>query len=150
MTDIKSPQERSQNMSRIHSKDTEPEEYFRKTLFHRGYRYRKNSNRIYGHPDAWIGKYDTALFVNGCFWHRHNGCKYAYTPKSRVKFWTDKFARNVERDNLVKHELLSKGIKVLVIWECTIRRMMKSKGYEDAILSKVEEFLYFGDKYKEL
>ena len=92
--DIKSPEERSKNMAAIHSKNTKPEIYFRKLLFARGYRYSLNSKNIPGHPDVYLRKYNTAIFVHGCFWHRHNGCKYAYMPKSREDFWAEKFETN--------------------------------------------------------
>ncbi len=150
MADIKSPQERSLNMSRVRSRDTKPEEYIRKLLFHRGYRYRKNCNLIEGHPDAWMAKYNTALFVNGCYWHRHTGCKYAYTPKSRVDFWTHKFDCNIERDRKVKKKLHDQGIKVLIIWECTVKNMMKSLEYEKYIISEAEDFMNSNRKYIEL
>ena len=91
MADIKTPEERSRNMSKIRSRDTKPEVWLRKKLFERGYRYRKNVSNVPGHPDAWLAKYNTAVFVHGWFWHRHEGCKYAYTPKSQVEFWTDEY-----------------------------------------------------------
>ena len=81
MADTVSPEQRSWNMSRIRSKNTKPEEYVRKKLYMLGYRYRKNETRVLGHPDIWLPKYRTAIYVNGCFWHRHQGCKYAYMPK---------------------------------------------------------------------
>ena len=120
MADIKSPQERSRNMAKIRSRDTKPEDYVRKLLFGQGYRYRKNVGGIPGHPDAWLPKYNTALFVHGCFWHRHAGCRYAYTPKSRVDFWADKFQKNIARDSAVRKQLADGKIRVLVIWECTV------------------------------
>ena len=78
----------------------------------------------------WLPKYSTALFVNGCFWHRHKGCKYAYMPKSRVEFWTEKFCRNIERDKKVRKQLSEQKIRILIIWECTIKKMTKSEEYE--------------------
>ena len=122
MADIKSPEERSKNMSKIRSKGTAPEEYVRKKLFSRGYRYRKNVKTIPGHPDAWLPKYNTALFVHGCFWHRHKDCKYAYMPKSRIKFWIEKFQKNVERDEKVRELLTAQQIKILIVWECTVKK----------------------------
>lgn len=135
--DIKSTEERSKNMAAIRCKDTKPEVYFRKKLFGRGFRYRKNVNYVYGHPDLYLAKYRTAIFIHGCFWHRHAGCKYAYTPKSRVDFWTEKFRKNVERDRQVLEELKKQGIKVVIVWECTIRKMMKDQATENAVLDKV-------------
>lgn len=85
MADIVSPEKRSQNMSAIRSKNTKPEVYLRKLLFAQGYRYRIADKSVPGHPDIFLRKYNTAIFVNGCFWHRHPGCKYAYTPKRMVK-----------------------------------------------------------------
>ncbi len=120
--DIKTPEERSKNMSAIHSKNTKPEIYFRKLLFGRGYRYSLNSSKIPGHPDLYLRKYNTAIFVNGCFWHRHLGCKYAYMPKSRVEFWRKKFDGNVKRDQRTYAELKEKNIKCLVVWECTLKK----------------------------
>lgn len=140
--DIKSPEERSKNMAAIHSKNTNPEVYLRKLLFARGYRYGLNSKSILGHPDIYLKKYNTAIFVHGCFWHRHEGCKYAYMPKSRVEFWQKKFGDNVKRDELVRKELISKKVKILVIWECTIKRMKKDKKTEQEIISLIEKFLF--------
>ena len=139
--DIKSPEERSKNMAAIHSKNTKPEIYLRKLLFARGYRYGVNSKSVPGHPDIYIKKYNTAIFVHGCFWHRHEGCKYAYMPKSRVEFWLKKFEANVKRDELVRKELASKKIKVLIVWECTIKRMKKDKKTEEEVISLIEKFL---------
>ena len=139
--DIKSPEERSKNMAAIHSKNTKPEIYLRKLLFARGYRYGVNSKSVPGHPDIYMKKYNTAVFVHGCFWHRHEGCKYAYMPKSRVQFWLKKFETNVKRDELVRKELASKKIKVLIVWECTIKRMKKDKKTEEEVISLIEKFL---------
>lgn len=141
MADIKSPEQRSQNMAKIRSKDTKPEEYIRHLLFSRGYRYRKNVAKVPGHPDAWLPKYNVALFVHGCFWHRHPGCKYAYTPKSRVEFWNKKFENNIARDIVVRNQLQAQGIRTLVIWECTVKKMLRDEPYESKVLSEVEQFL---------
>ena len=125
--DIKSLEERSKNMAAIHSKNTKPEIYLRKLLFARGYRYGVNSKSVPGHPDIYMKKYNTAIFVHGCFWHRHEGCKYAYMPKSKVEFWQKKFDTNVKRDKTVRKELLELKIKQLIIWECTIKKMKKDE-----------------------
>ena len=139
--DIKSSEERSKNMAAIHSKNTKPEIYLRKLLFARGYRYGVNSKSVPGHPDIYMKKYNTAVFVHGCFWHRHEGCKYAYMPKSRVEFWQKKFDINIKRGELVRKELESKKIKVLIVWECTIKRMKKDKKTEEEVISLIEKFL---------
>ena len=139
--DIKSPEERSRNMAAIRSKDTKPEIYFRKLFFAQGYRYSLNSSKVPGHPDIYLRKYDTAVFVHGCFWHRHSGCKYAYMPKSRVEFWQKKFEANVKRDYVVKMELQDKGIKCLIVWECTVKRMKRNQEACEKYLQVVERFL---------
>ena len=150
MADRLSTQERSRNMSAIKSKDTKTEIYFSKKLFALGFRYRKNTAHVVGHPDIFLTKYNTAIFVNGCFWHRHKGCKYAYTPKSRVEFWEKKFASNVLRDQTVRQELMQKKVKCLIVWECTIKQMMKSDEFETDILSRAKDFLLSDMEYLEL
>ena len=149
MADIKTPEERSRNMSKIRSRDTKPEVWLRKKLFERGYRYRKNVSNVPGHPDAWLAKYNTAVFAHGCFWHRHEGCKYAYTPKSQVEFWTDKFRKNIERDSKVKKELEEVGVKILIVWECTVNRMMKDETTAAEVVGEIERFLRSDDAYCE-
>ena len=139
--DIKSPEERSRNMAAIHSQNTKPEVWLRKQLFAQGYRYSLNTNKVPGHPDIYLRKYNTAIFVHGCFWHRHFGCKYAYMPKSHVEFWQKKFDNNVRRDAEVQKELHSKNIKCLVIWECTIKKMMRDPLERTAVMEKCRQFL---------
>lgn len=139
--DIKSPEERSRNMAAIHSKNTKPEVWFRKQLFAKGYRYSLNTNKVPGHPDIYLRKYNTAIFVHGCFWHRHPGCKYAYMPKSRVEFWQKKFETNVKRDQEVQKELYNQGIKCLIIWECTIKKMKKDYDLYEKNMNIVAAFL---------
>lgn len=141
MADIISPERRSKNMSAIRSKDTKPEIYLRKLLFAEGYRYRIAEKSIPGHPDMFLRKYNTAIFVHGCFWHRHQGCKYAYTPKSNVEFWQTKFDNNVKRDAVVGIELHERKIKCLIVWECTIKQMIKDSIVEKAILLQIESFI---------
>lgn len=150
MADIKSSEARSQNMARIRSKDTKPEIWFRKKLFGRGYRYRKNVNNIPGHPDIWLAKYNTAVFVNGCFWHRHSGCKYAYMPKSRVEFWQKKFRNNMERDNVVRYQLQKEGVRILIIWECTVKSMIKDTILRENVLDRIDKFMRSEESFLEL
>lgn len=140
MADSLTPERRSWNMSRIKSKNTKPEVYLRKLLFAKGYRYRIAPKYVPGHPDIYLKKYNTAIFVHGCFWHRHAGCKYSYTPKSRVEFWGEKFSSNTQRDKLVTESLLQEGIKQLVLWECSVKQMMKNAEESD-ILSHIEKFM---------
>ncbi len=150
MADTVSPEQRSRNMSAIRSKNTRPEIYFRKLLFSEGYRYRLNSKQVPGHPDIYLKKYNTAVFVHGCFWHRHDGCKYAYTPKSRIEFWMKKFENNQRRDKEVTKELSSEHIKQLIIWECTIKQMNRNREKEREILGRAELFLESEELYLEL
>lgn len=105
MADSISKEQRSKNMAAIHSKNTKPELYIRKLLFAHGYRYRICSSKIPGRPDIYLRKYNTAIFINGCFWHHHAGCKYASMPKTNVDYWQKKFANNIKHDNLIRNEL---------------------------------------------
>ena len=145
MADIVSPECRSKNMSAIRSKDTKPEIYLRKLLFAEGYRYRIAEKSIPGHPDMFLRKYNTAIFVHGCFWHRHQGCKYAYTPKSRVEFWQKKFDDNIRRDAIVRVTLQENQIKCLIVWECTIKQMMKSPQFKEQIIEDICDFIVSND-----
>lgn len=148
--DIKSPEERSKNMAAIRSKNTKPEIYFRKLLFAQGYRYSLNSKKVPGHPDIYLRKYNTAVFVHGCFWHRHSGCQYAYMPKSRVEFWQKKFEANVKRDYVVRMELQDKEIKCLIVWECTVKQMTKEYKTCERYLKLTERFLKTNELFLEL
>jgi DNA mismatch endonuclease (patch repair protein) len=148
--DIKSQEERSKNMAAIRSKNTKPEVYFRKLLFAQGYRYSLNSKTVPGHPDIYLRKYNTAIFVHGCFWHRHEGCKYAYMPKSRVEFWEKKFESNKKRDSIVQAELQEKGFGYIIIWECTIRKMMKDDEFRENVMVYVKDFLKSNKKVEEI
>ncbi len=122
MVDTLSPQQRSWNMSRIKCKDTKPELLLRSRLHKKGFRFRTNDKRLQGKPDIVLPKYKTAIFVNGCFWHRHSGCRYAYTPKSRQKFWLNKFEETIHRDQKKRNQLRKNGWSVLTIWECKINQ----------------------------
>lgn len=113
---------RSRNMSNIHSKDTKPEEIVRKYLFSQGFRFRKNVTDLPGKPDIVLPKYKTIVFVNGCFWHAHSGCKWFVKPKTRIEFWENKFKYNSERDEKNYRALSEKGWNVIVIWECELRK----------------------------
>jgi len=148
--DIKSPEARSLNMSKIRSRNTKPEEFVRKKLFAGGFRYRKNVSHIPGHPDAWLASYNTAVFVHGCFWHRHEGCKYAYIPKSRTDFWMGKFEKNIARDREVRRQLEELGVRILIVWECTVRKMMRSVKEEMEVQSRIERFLNSEERFLEL
>lgn len=120
MTDHISPEHRSWNMSRIKGKDTSIEVQVRSWLFSRGFRFRKNDKRYPGKPDIVLPKYKTVIFINGCFWHRHEGCKYATTPKTNREYWEKKFERNVTNDRLHQQQLEDMGWQVIVLWECEL------------------------------
>ena len=150
MADVHTPEQRSRNMAAIRSKDTKPEIYFRKLLFAEGFRYRVQEKSVPGHPDVFLRKYNVAIFIHGCFWYRHPGCKYAYTPKSRVNFWEKKFAGNLKRDAIVKDELTEQGIRQLIVWECTIRKMMKDQKTAEMIMERARSFLMSDLLYLEL
>ena len=150
MADIKSPEERSKNMSAIKRSDTKPELFIRRLLFDSGYRYRLQTNKIPGHPDLWMRKYNSAIFVHGCFWHRHKDCTMAYMPKSRTDFWESKFNKNIQRDQIVAEQLREQKIKCLIIWECTIKNAQKKNGNPAQLLAEIEDFLVSDQQYREL
>lgn len=108
-------------MSRIRSKNTKPEVLVRRYLFSRGFRFRINVKRLPGTPDIVLRKYRTVIFVNGCFWHGHEGCRYFVLPKSNVEFWTNKIERNQERDLKSRMQLRNMGWHVIQIWECQLK-----------------------------
>jgi len=112
---------RSQMMANIGARDTKPEMMVRRYLHGRGLRYRVNDRRIPGKPDLVFPRYRTTVFVHGCFWHRHAGCRLAYLPKTRTEFWVEKFDKNVVRDVSVQEQLQALGWSVALIWECTLR-----------------------------
>lgn len=122
MADIKDKASRSRNMAAIRSKNTKPEEIVRKFLFSRGFRYRKNDNRLPGKPDIVLPKYKTVVFINGCFWHGHKGCKYYVIPKTNTEFWANKIQNNKSRDILIRSELEEQNWKVITVWECELKR----------------------------
>jgi DNA mismatch endonuclease (patch repair protein) len=121
-------------MSHIRGKDTKPEEIVRKYLFSKGYRYRKNDRRYPGKPDIVLPKYHTVIFVHGCFWHRHLGCRYATTPSTNREFWQKKFEQNIARDKEVEEQLEADGWNVIVVWECELSR----KNQREERLRKLE------------
>ena len=120
MADRISPEDRSWNMSRIRGKDTKPEMVLRSLLHRAGYRYRLHDMRLPGKPDLVLPKYKTAIFVNGCYWHRHRGCSKATMPKTNTAFWQKKFEDTVIRDARKSSELMELGWRVFSIWECEL------------------------------
>jgi DNA mismatch endonuclease (patch repair protein) len=122
MTDVHSPSQRSFNMSRIRGKDTTPEKIVRSLLRAEGIRYTSNVKNLPGKPDIVLRGSRTAIFVHGCFWHRHKHCRFTTSPKSNPDFWEAKFARTLERDRENTRSLKKLGWRVIVIWECATRR----------------------------
>lgn len=122
MVDKFSKETRSYVMSRIRGKDTKPEIIVRSYLFSRGLRFRKNDKRYPGSPDVVLPKYNTVVFVHGCFWHLHEGCKYAKMPKSNVDYWKKKLYGNRERDERNLKELKAMGWNVITVWECQLKK----------------------------
>ena len=120
MADTFTPTQRSRIMRKVKSTDTKPEMIVRKWLHAQGYRFRLHDKTLPGRPDVKLTKRRTVIFVHGCFWHRHPGCKRATTPASRVEYWTEKFRRNTERDARNQAALEALGWKVIVLWECDI------------------------------
>lgn len=121
MADTHSKEIRSKNMSRIRSTNSKPEETVRKYLFSKGLRYRKNVRRLPGCPDIVLPKYKTVVFVNGCFWHKHDCGRFVW-PSSNEEYWHKKISRNIERDSENQQLLTDQGWQVLVIWECQLKK----------------------------
>lgn len=122
MTDHLSKNRRKWNMSRVRSTDTKPEFIVRSLLHRAGFRFSLRRKNLIGKPDIVMPKYRTVIFVHGCYWHRHPGCKRASTPSTNQEKWLTKFSRNIERDRLVKKTLESEGWKVIVVWECEVKK----------------------------
>ena len=133
MADTMTPSQRHSCMSKIHSTGTKPEIKFRKSLFSRGYRYRVNVRSLPGTPDIVLPKYRTVIFVNGCFWHGHKGCKQYTVPQTNTEFWVEKVRRNKERDEVNVQRLESLSWSVVTVWECEL----KPKVFEET-MARVE------------
>jgi len=129
MVDSLSKAERSVRMARIPGKDTKPELLLRRALHALGLRYRLHGKGLPGRPDIVFPKYRAVVFVHGCFWHRHGGCKVASTPKSNTEFWQAKFARNVDRDAVHVSNLEAQGWRVFIAWECELTGKGKAAAY---------------------
>lgn len=133
MADNLTKAQRHKNMQNIRSKDTSIEIKFRKALFHTGFRYIKNDKQMIGKPDIILPKYKTIIFIHGCFWHRHENCKYASSPSTNSNFWQSKFANTVKRDKLEQQKLRDAGWNIIIIWECEIKYNFQ-KTLENTIL----------------
>lgn len=140
MSDVYPPEKRSQVMSRIQGKDTKPEIMVRKYLRFHGFGYRKNVTGLPGKPDIALTKYKCVIFVNGCFWHGHEDCKYFVIPKTRTDWWLAKINRTKERDTENYAQLSKEGWRVFVIWECEIEHDFEHS--MDELIKKIKRSLY--------
>ncbi len=112
-------------MSRVSGKETKPEVFIRKILFSKGFRFRKNDKKLVGKPDIVLPKHRTVIFVNGCFWHQHKGCRKANRPTSNTEFWNTKLDKNIKRDKETVKSLKKSGWKVLIVWQCELKGIEK-------------------------
>ena len=135
------PEQRNKNMAAIRASSTKPEIIVRKYLWGHGFRYRLNHKRLPGKPDIVLRKYRTCIFVNGCFWHKHEGCKYFVIPKTRTEFWLNKVNRNQERDIEVKKKLASMGWHSITIWECELKPNKKDATLQSLVYTLSKIFL---------
>lgn len=140
MADNHSKEVRSMNMSHIRSKNSKPEEKVRKYLFSKGFRYRKNVKDLPGKPDIVLPKYKTAVFVNGCFWHKHDCPRFVW-PSSNKEYWVPKIQRNVERDIENTRLLEEQGWQVLTVWEC----QLKAEAAEETLLNLAGKIIGYND-----
>lgn len=134
MADVHDKATRSYNMSRIKSKNTKPEILVRKFLFANGFRYRLNNKKLPGKPDIVLPKYKTVIFVNGCFWHGHENCKYFKLPGTRTEWWKEKIEGNIKNDRIKHYQLHEAGYRVIVIWECEV----KNKSIFSTIIGRIK------------
>jgi DNA mismatch endonuclease (patch repair protein) len=128
-------------MSAIHAKNTKPELLVRRYLFSRGFRYRLNDPRLPGHPDLVLRKYRTVVFVNGCFWHGHEGCKYFRLPQTNTEFWQAKITRNSERDKAEQRALAALGWHSITVWECQLKPKVREQTLESLAFTLNHIFL---------
>lgn len=141
MPDHLTPEQRHRNMAAVRSKDTKPEIIVRKYLWGHGFRYRLNHPRLPGKPDIVLTKYRTCVFVNGCFWHGHEGCRFFVMPKSNSEFWVRKIARNRERDSEVQQKLSDMGWHSITLWECQLKPAKREKYLESLAQTLYRIFL---------
>lgn len=127
MADVHSKEVRSYNMSRIRSKNTKPELAVRKALFAQGFRYRLHDKKLPGKPDIVLKKYKTVIFIHGCFWHGHEGCRYFVVPKTRTEWWMNKIAKNKKNDLKSKSDLKLAGWNVIEVFECALKKNVQKK-----------------------
>ena len=146
MPDNHTPGQRHRNMAAVHSASTKPELMLRHALWHLGFRYLVNFIQLPGSPDIVLPKYHTVIFVHGCFWHGHKGCKNYTIPKTNTDFWTAKVARNQERDQEVWRQLEAKGWFVIIVWECQLKKALM----DETIDSVKSEILRNGETFRQI
>lgn len=144
MADRLTPEKRRANMAAIHGRDTGPEMIVRRFLWGQGFRYLHNTSRLPGHPDVVLRKYRMCVFIHGCFWHGHEGCRYYRVPKTNTEFWKEKVRRNQERDQRVKQELRAMGWRCMTIWECELKPGRRQQTLES--LAYTLSRLYLDDR----
>lgn len=147
MADTMTPEQRSRCMAAIKGKDTKPEMIVRKYLFSRGLRYRVNNRKLPGSPDIVLKKYKTVVFIDGCFWHGHEGCKYYRLPKTNVDFWRHKIAMNIARDYANGVDLRHAGWKVIRVWECVIKTKAKREVILEHLYNEIVGIRYQSNIY---
>ena len=133
MTDRIDATARSRTMAAIRSKNTQPEKWVRSALHRQGFRFRLHSKTLPGSPDLVLRKHHAVIFINGCFWHQHEGCKAAHLPKSRTDFWARKFARNLARDQKVLYQLKVLGWRAAIIWECGLKKARREQSLQHVV-----------------
>jgi DNA mismatch endonuclease, patch repair protein len=133
MADVHDKATRSYNMSRIKGKNTKPEMLVRQFLHAKGFRYRLHVKNLPGTPDIVLPKYKTVIFIHGCFWHGHNGCKYYVVPKTRTEWWLKKINSNIFNDNRATEMLKDKGWKIITLWECDLKPHKISKSLSSVV-----------------
>ena len=145
MTDRIDKATRSRTMAAIRSRDTKPEKWVRSALHRQGFSFRLHNKKLPGTPDLVMRKYHAVIFINGCFWHQHQGCRAGHLPKTRHDFWEKKFARNVARDQKVLYQLKVLGWRAAIVWECGLKRKIRG-----ATLKHLAAWLHSGAEYFEM
>lgn len=146
MADIVNKETRSRMMSGIRGKDARPELLLRRALHARGFRYRLHPKTMNGRPDMVLTKHRVAVFVHGCFWHRHEGCRFASTPATRAEFWAAKFAANIRRDQKVVATLSENGWRIAIVWECAL----KKQANVDLTVEQLADWILEGGSFIEI
>ena len=148
MADVHTKEVRSYNMSQIRSKNTKPELVVRKYLFAKGFRYRLHSKDLPGKPDIVLPKYRTVIFVHGCFWHGHDGCKYFVVPKTRTEWWLNKINGNIANDNKAVNSLKKEGWKIIILWTCNLKKINSLQTLEKLQLKLIRKNINESKKNK--